>query len=155
MIINCFPTNIEEFSHSDIIFNQFINAATNGDERNVLSLLLTSKININGKYQDGTAALLNAVFSNKESMVSLLLDKGADINFKSGYGSTALIYAARYSTDSMISLLLDKGAETNIKDHDGYTALMVAARFSKDSMVPFFLIEERILIFRIFMGTLL
>ena len=69
-------------SDSNII-NLFVNAARNGDENTVRSLLLTSKVNINDKNEyNGYTALICAAMHNKESMVSLLIDKGADISIK-------------------------------------------------------------------------
>ena len=68
-------------SDSNIII-QFVNAAYNGDEITVRSLLLTSQVNINDKNKYGATALMIAAMFNNESIVSLLIDKGADINMK-------------------------------------------------------------------------
>ena len=109
-------------SDSNII-NQFHNAARNGDENTVRSLLLTSQVNINDKNKYGWTALINAAFDSNESMVSLLIDKGADINMKNNNGSTALMLAAINNRESMVSLLIAKGADINMKDN--YVSIIV------------------------------
>ena len=102
-------------SYGDIY--QFIDAAGKGDENTVLSLLLTSKVNINDTDVYGFTALMNAVAYNHKEVVSLLIDKGADINMNNKYdGDTAFIYAVNNGYENIVSLLLDKGADINIKD---------------------------------------
>ena len=102
---------------SSNINKEFINAVRNSDENTVLSLLLTNKVNINGKEKPfGDTPLICAVGHNHGSMASLLLDRGADANIKNKYGETALMSAVSRNHESMVSLLLDRGANINIRN---------------------------------------
>ena len=85
--------------------NTFIEAARDGNEETVLSLLNRNEVNINDKDKYGDTALMWAAINNYERMVSLLIDRGVDINSKINYGYTALDIAEMYNNQNIISII--------------------------------------------------
>ena len=83
----------------------FIQAAGNGNEETVLSLLNRNEVNVNDKDIDGFTALILAAMNNHERMFSLLIDRGADINSKDNIGWTALGYAEMENNPNIISII--------------------------------------------------
>ena len=86
----------------------FTQAAWDGNEETVLSLLNRNEVNVNDKNKDGSTALIEAARYNHERIVSLLIDRGADINCKNNYGDTALMRAERGNYQNIISIIQNK-----------------------------------------------
>ena len=92
-------------STSSKSIDTFIEAAGNGNEETVLSLLNRNEVNVNDKDNDGNTALIMAAIKNHERMVSLLIDRGADINSKDNDGETALYWAEMENNPNIISII--------------------------------------------------
>ncbi len=97
----------------------------------LIDLLLTHRMNINGTSKDGTTPLMTAVsYSNahdaKAEIVAHLLEKGANPNLQNNLGETALIQAVLYADQITIQSLLDHHSKLELKDYQGHTALILA-----------------------------
>ncbi len=73
----------------------FIEAAFDGNELTVLSLLNGNEVNVNDKNNIGWTALMFAVGYYKEIVASLLIDWEAYVDIKDNNGWTAVIYIAK------------------------------------------------------------
>ena len=77
---------------------------------------------------EGSTALMKAVYGGHGEVCKVLLAAGADVNFKEvGTGRTALHRAALQGFAHIIQILVDGGAD--VKGDAGATALNVASMF--------------------------
>jgi ankyrin repeat protein len=74
-----------------------VTAAKDGDLRAVRALLV-KKVNVNDAAQDGSTALLWAVYHSDAEMTKALLTAGAKVDTPNKYGVTPLIQAGRAAT---------------------------------------------------------
>lgn len=119
-------TFISILSYSQSIDQQLVQAAYDGDEQSVISLL-NQGANPNALDANGYPALIYACAYGYEGIATALLDKKATVNTK--YNEVYPIFAAtRNDNTNLIQMLIDKGAYLNVKDNEGYTALMIAAQ---------------------------
>ena len=72
-----------------------INAARDGNEKEVKRILQLPETEINSKDSQGKTALIWAAYTGNEEIVQLLLEKFADVKVKANDGSTALLFAIR------------------------------------------------------------
>ena len=72
-----------------------INAARDGNEKEVKRILQLPETEINSKDSQGKTALIWAAYTGNEEIVQLLLEKFADVKVKANDGSTALLLAIR------------------------------------------------------------
>jgi len=111
--------------------------------RDMVSLLLDRKADINivgGEY--GTA-LGAAAYRGEENIVSLLLDKGAGINIAGGaYGTALGAAASRPENEGVVKLLLGRGADINIISGKYGTALVIAASRPRNEKIVRLLLDE-------------
>ena len=63
--------------------------------------------------QDGSTALIAAVYNEQAEAAALLLGAGADVAAQSDDGDTALMFACMRGSAPLIELLLDAGADVN------------------------------------------
>ncbi len=108
-------------------------AASVGDRRQ-LAKLLANGVDPNSADEEGTTALMAAVFAGQVDAARHLLEAGADPDAQDVSGMTALMNAVIASSElelgstpaiflEIVQLLLDHGADTNLEDEDGSTAL--------------------------------
>ena len=97
-----------------------------GDIRGAQALL-QSGANVNQPQNDGTTALLWAVYQVEEELVGTLLRREADPDIANNYGTAPLLEAARLGNLQLVNQLLDAGADPDISNPDGQTPLMLAA----------------------------
>ena len=72
-----------------------INAARDGNEKEVKRILQLPETEINSRDSQGKTALIWAAYTGNEEIVQLLLEKFADVKVKANDGSTALLLAIR------------------------------------------------------------
>ena len=75
------------------------------DHVRTMRMLLKAGARVNGHYDDGTTALMNAVRRNDPVAVKLLLDNKADKALKDRHGNSALSIAREIKSRQIISLL--------------------------------------------------
>ena len=66
--------------------------------------------------QDGSTALIAAVYAEQEAAAALLLSAGADVAARTDDGDTALMFAALRGSAPLMELLLDAGADANARN---------------------------------------
>jgi hypothetical protein len=112
--------------HVEISIDSLSYHAGQGDQK-MVKLLIEAGIDVNGKNNRGSNALIDASWVGKAEVVSYLLDAGADINSKSSHGITALNSAVNQNHDAIALLLIDRGANPNATDPNGSTNLIDAS----------------------------
>lgn len=97
-----------------------------GDRDGALAMVRAG-IDVNQPQNDGTTALLWAVYQVDAELVRLLLRNEADPDARNNFGATPLSEAARVANPELVKLLLDAGADPDLGNTDGQTPLMLAA----------------------------
>lgn len=105
--------------------------ARDGENAEIVRILLESGADVNFQNQKGRTALMYAAMGtmhcSSEAIVRQLLDAGTDVNLRDSDGNTALILAATYpgsSTEGTLRILIEAGAEIDMQNFYGDTALM-------------------------------
>ena len=111
----------------DKLNNKLINAAKNGDIKNVKELLAKGA-DVGTKNKNGETALHFAAWDGHVDVVKVLIEKGADVDAKDNDGKTALHWAALRGNVEVARVLIEKGADVGAKNEDGKTALHYAAQ---------------------------
>jgi uncharacterized protein len=83
---------------------------------------------VNARQNDGSTALLWAVYEGDADQVSALLKAGADVSLANEFGATPLSEAARTGNTKILALLLKAGANPRAVNQEGETALHEVAR---------------------------
>ncbi len=108
------------------VVERLFGKVANSGDREIVQMLLHTKVNQNlTKNNHNTALLLAAENGNKE-IVQILLNKNMDINLQNTYGATALMLAALNGHTETVNTLLSAGANVNTTDEIGITALIMA-----------------------------
>ena len=100
---------------------EFLKAVTDGDAARVRELLKKNPSLAKTRGQDGTSALLQAVYRGHDRIVSLLLDSGIELDIFEA--------AATGRTERVRALLKSKPDLANAFAPDGFTPLGLAAFF--------------------------
>ena len=100
--------------------------ASNYGHVEIVSILLDSGADIDGRNRNGNTSLMQAASSGHADVVRFLLAKGADVNAKSEDDDTALMYAVWDGHIEIVKILLDRDADVNAEDNKGKSALMLA-----------------------------
>ncbi len=87
-----------------------------------------STADVNARQNDGSTALLWAVYAGDADRVSTLLKAGADVSLGNEFGATPLSEAARTGNTKILALLLKAGADARAVNQEGETALHEVAR---------------------------
>jgi ankyrin repeat protein len=98
------------------------------DELSQVRTLIKEKADVNAAANDGSSALLWAVYHSNVEMTKALLAAGARVDAENHYGVTPLLQASRNGDVETIRALLDAGAEPTRWHAEGETPLMAAAR---------------------------
>jgi ankyrin repeat protein len=111
--------------------------AVNARQKDVITLLLENRADIQVTTNNGVTPLHNAVdqFNVSQSIVTLLLKSGADVTARTMDGKEALHMSAARGHEAILRLLLDAGANPNAVAKDGTTALQSASLRGNDNMV--------------------
>lgn len=104
----------------------------------IVKLLITKGIDINGRDNSGNTALMIAAGTGRMDMVRLLIEKGADANV-GGTGNAALNHAVWAGKTEIVKFFIDRGADVNAKAADGRTLLMDAASGGHVDTLKFFI----------------
>lgn len=107
----------------------------------LLSLLVSKKIDLNTKNACGYTALHEAALRNNYVFIKLLVCAGASVNETSDENDSALIFAVREGHLESAKILLHYGAEKDIKGKNG-TALDVARKSNSFEMVKILIFDE-------------
>jgi len=110
---------------------RLVEAASNGIEITIYSLLIKDKVHVNSKDWDGMTALIAASSSGHISTVELLIKEGADVNAKDKDGITALMEASIMGFTKIVELLIDSDAEIDAKSNTGVSSLWLASGGNK------------------------
>ena len=89
--------------------------------------LIQAGAKVNATQNDGSSALLWAVYHVDEALVATLLRNEADPNLRNHFGAAPLSEAAKLANTRLVQLLLEAGAKPDIANADGQTPLMLAA----------------------------
>ena len=100
-----------------------------------VKLLITAGVDVNGKDERGSNALIEASWAGRQDVVSYLLDNGADVNSDSSKKFTALSAAIGRKHEAIALLLLNRGANPNVVDPAGSTPLIEAAWQGEPNLV--------------------
>jgi ankyrin repeat protein len=103
-----------EYIFSDEVKFEAIYYATQENQRNIVKLLSTNKINLNDALRSQIPPLFRAVINNNLEMTQILIEAGADPNYKFDH-KTALSEAVYFNDDDTISkFLISKGSNIEI-----------------------------------------
>ena len=92
------------------------------------SALAGTAADVNARQNDGSTALLWAVYQGDADRVSTLLRAGADVSLANEFGATPLSEAARTGNTQILGVLLKAGANPRAVNQEGETALHEVAR---------------------------
>lgn len=105
-----------------------LDAASYGNNKNTIEILLEKGANPNVSSTDGETPLMRVIRKFKdEDLVKLFLTKGAIVNAKNKHGWTALKDAVDSENPNIVKLLIEAGANVSDKTDDGDTALFWAS----------------------------
>ena len=102
----------------DTATRELWNVAENGDVHGV-AVFLSRGVNVNGRNEHGTTALMRAARNGHVEVVRTLLDHGADPNIARNDKFTALALAAFFGHTETVRLLIDHGAKTEVVTRSG------------------------------------
>jgi uncharacterized protein len=89
--------------------------------------LLSRRVDVNVRSDDGSTALLWAAHANDLTVAEALLRAGADANAANQFGMTPLSRACTNASGEMVELLLKSGADPNLAIATGESPLMTCA----------------------------
>jgi ankyrin repeat protein len=101
--------------------------AVKDGRKNLVSLLLDSKANLEATDRVGKTPLSVACEGKDLEMVTLLVGKGANVNSRDMIGGSPLLWASGLGTPEMVSFLISKSADVNVVDVNGLTPLLWAS----------------------------
>ena len=116
-VVSCFGTDL-------------INAVQDDDKAQVAALL-SKRVNVNEKDEDGSTALAWAAVRCNTEIAGLLLKAHANPNLTNDQGIGPLSLAMTNGSPAIAQLLLAKGADANLARENGETPLMTAARLGQ------------------------
>lgn len=99
--------------------------AVKGGKAADVAALLDQGADVNGRFGNGSTALMQAASMGRADLVDLLMKRGAKVNAKNGSDFTPLMFAASTGHGDAVKLLLANGADVNAQSL-GRTALVFA-----------------------------
>ena len=106
--------------------SRLVDAARSRDTRAVRALL-SQRVDVNGRAEDGATALLWAAHWNDLEVAELLIRAGADVNAANDLRITPLSLACTNGNASFVQRLLTAGANPNTPIATGETPIMTCA----------------------------
>jgi uncharacterized protein len=97
-----------------------------GDRQRALAAIASA--DVNAREDDGSSALLWAVYRADHELVQQLLQRGASPDARNVLGATPLLEAVDLADATLVDLLLKARADANLGNDDNQTPLMLAAR---------------------------
>ena len=97
--------------------DKLINAAKNGDHKNIATLIAAG-VGLEARDNQDRTALMRAAEKGYSDVVRILLDAGADVRTKDKFGWTAFFMAADKNHVEVVKMLIARGAasDKNFKD---------------------------------------
>ena len=89
-----------------------INAAKNGDHKNIATLIAAGA-NLEAKDNQDRTALMRAAEKGYSDIARILLDAGANVSTKDQFGWTALFMAAEKNHVEVVKILIARGAASD------------------------------------------
>ena len=108
--------------------NKLINAATNGDIKNVRELI-ESGANVDAKDDWRFTALHWAAWYGKVDIARVLIENGVHVDATNNDGWTALHWAAWYEYVDVAKVLIENRINVNVKNKNNETAAEIALRW--------------------------
>ncbi|MGA8594688.1 MAG: ankyrin repeat domain-containing protein [Bryobacteraceae bacterium] len=105
--------------------------AVQSDDEKSVAALLSRKVDVNSREEDGATALAWATVRCNVAIAKLLLKSGANPNLTNEQGIGPLYLAITNGSTAIVELLLRSGANPNIAREDGETPLMTATRLGQ------------------------
>lgn len=105
--------------------------AVQNDDRGLIAALLSKKVDVNQREDDGATPLSWAAVRCNLDIAGLLLKAGANPNLTNEQGIGPLSLAITNGSAGIAELLLQKGADANVARENGETPLMTAARLGQ------------------------
>ncbi|KAF1797635.1 DIL domain-containing protein [Mucor lusitanicus] len=110
---------LEEKKH--MLNKLFLKSVSSGNVDKVNEFLKNPLIDIDGKDEDNTTALIYAACFGKFEIAQALLLAGAKLDNQDSHGWTALMWATTNNHESLVKLLLENGASAQTKSAKGRT----------------------------------
>ncbi len=105
-------TRIDNLAAKGSREENIINAAKNGDHKNIATLIAPG-VDLEAKDDQDRTALMRAAEKGYSDVVKILLDAGAYVSTKTKYGMTALLMAADGNHVEVVKLLIARGATSD------------------------------------------
>lgn len=96
-------------------------------DREKISTLLNSDLNLNKRDKQGKTILMRLIEENLDDLAIATIDKGVKLGARDKEGATALHIAVENKKTGLVDVLLARKAPVNIATKQGVTALMIAA----------------------------
>jgi uncharacterized protein len=116
--------------------------AAEGDDHELVRLLLARGASVEGVNPNGGSALMYAAVKGSYQNVALLLDHGANVNAEAKNGWSPLMLAVAKARADVVRLLIDRGADPDQADVHGWTPLMRAAADGRRELVELLLAAD-------------
>ncbi|XP_049633497.1 ankyrin repeat domain-containing protein 26-like [Suncus etruscus] len=119
-----------------------LHLACAGGHKEVVTLLVERKCQLNLYDSENRTALIKAVQCQKEECATILLEHGADPNLQDIGGNTALHYAVSSQNRAIAAKLLAHDADIKISNKDDLTPVLLAVKENKQEMADFLIKES-------------
>lgn len=93
----------------------------------IVDLLIQARVPCDIQDQNGTTALICAVFHENRALVEKLIRAGADVNKANNKGETPLMFAAKIGNEAIVRLLMNAKADLQAKNASMQNAQDLAA----------------------------
>ena len=111
-------------------------AARNYRSTDVLPVIISLGLDVNGTNNKNVTALMLACKEGKKDAIDVLLSDGADPNIADADGATCLHYAARnYRSTDVLQVIISLGLDVNGTNNKNVTALMLACKEGKKDAI--------------------
>jgi ankyrin repeat protein len=111
------------------LFRPLLEIAAERGRMDVMTYLVESGLDPNGKWQMDWTPLHIATASGHHKIVEYLIELGGDINSKVFAGSSLLHIAAEEGHVEVVRFLIEKGLDVNYESTQGWSPLLLAEHF--------------------------
>jgi ankyrin repeat protein len=102
-----------------------------GDVYEMVSLLISSGINVNQSDREGHSPLTLAVSKGDREVTRILLNSGVNVDHQTNEGNSALHYAVSNNRPELIYLLLLRRPDLNLRNKNDQTPMDIASVLSR------------------------